>query len=107
MEGHVAGAALDVFVKEPVEAENPLLKLDNVVLTPHLGASTAEAQERVAQEIAEQVVEYLTEGTIRNAVNVPALPGEAAQKSRRTSRSAASWASCSASSSRSTCASCA
>jgi D-3-phosphoglycerate dehydrogenase len=80
VEGHVAGAALDVFVKEPVEAENPLLKLDNVVLTPHLGASTAEAQERVAQEIAEQVVEYLTQGTIRNAVNVPALPGEAAQK---------------------------
>jgi D-3-phosphoglycerate dehydrogenase len=79
-EGHVAGAALDVFVKEPVEADNPLLKLDNVVVTPHLGASTAEAQDRVAKEIAEQVVEYLTQGTIRNAVNVPALPGEAAQK---------------------------
>jgi D-3-phosphoglycerate dehydrogenase len=79
-EGHVAGAALDVFTKEPVEADNPLLKLEQVVLTPHLGASTAEAQDRVAQEIAEQVVEFLTEGTIRNAVNVPALPGEAAAK---------------------------
>ena len=80
VEGHVAGAALDVFVKEPVEADNPLLKLDQVVLTPHLGASTAEAQDRVALEIAEQVVDYLTRGTIRNAVNVPALPGEAAEK---------------------------
>jgi D-3-phosphoglycerate dehydrogenase len=79
-EGHVAGAALDVFVKEPVEQDNPLLKLDQVVLTPHLGASTAEAQDRVGQEIAEQVVDFLTTGTIRNAVNVPALPGEAAEK---------------------------
>jgi D-3-phosphoglycerate dehydrogenase len=68
-----------VFVKEPIEADNPLLKLDNVVLTPHLGASTAEAQERVAQEIAEQVIDYLRNGTIRNAVNVPALSGDAAE----------------------------
>ncbi|HMI92209.1 MAG TPA: NAD(P)-dependent oxidoreductase, partial [Polyangiales bacterium] len=75
----VAAAALDVFVKEPIEADNPLLKLDNVVLTPHLGASTAEAQERVAQEIAEQVIDYLKSGTIRNAVNVPALSGDAAE----------------------------
>ena len=79
VEGHVAGAALDVFVKEPIEADNPLIKLDNVVLTPHLGASTAEAQERVAQEIAEQVIDYLKNGTIRNAVNVPALSGDAAE----------------------------
>jgi D-3-phosphoglycerate dehydrogenase len=57
-----------------------LLKLDQVVLTPHLGASTAEAQDRVAKEIAEQVVEFLSEGTIRNAVNVTSLPGEAAEK---------------------------
>jgi D-3-phosphoglycerate dehydrogenase / 2-oxoglutarate reductase len=79
-EGHVAAAALDVFTKEPVEQDSPLLKLDQVVLTPHLGASTAEAQDRVALEIAEQVVDYVTNGTIRNAVNVPALPGDAAEK---------------------------
>jgi D-3-phosphoglycerate dehydrogenase len=80
VDGHVAGAALDVFAKEPIEADNPLLALEQVVLTPHLGASTAEAQDRVAKEIAEQVVEYLSAGTIRNAVNVASLAGEAAEK---------------------------
>jgi D-3-phosphoglycerate dehydrogenase len=79
-DGHVAGAALDVFVNEPVEAENPLLKLEQVVVTPHLGASTGEAQERVAQEIAEQVVDYLVNGTVRNAINVASLSGEAAER---------------------------
>jgi D-3-phosphoglycerate dehydrogenase len=80
--GKVAGAALDVFEKEPVDPEHPLLKLDNVIATPHLGASTAEAQDRVALEIAEQVAEFLSTGSIRNAVNVPSLPGEAAEKIR-------------------------
>ena len=79
-EGKVGGAALDVFEKEPVAPDHPLLKLDNVIATPHLGASTAEAQDRVALEIAEQVAEFLTAGSIRNAVNVPSLPGEAAAK---------------------------
>ena len=78
--GQVAGAALDVFEKEPVDPNHPLLKLENVVCTPHLGASTFEAQDRVALEIAEQVADYLTTGAVRNAVNVPSLPGEAAEK---------------------------
>ena len=79
-EGRVAGAALDVFLDEPLGKESPLLNVDNIILTPHLGASTSEAQERVALEIAEQVVDYLTTGEIRNAVNVTSLGGEAAKK---------------------------
>lgn len=73
--GKVASAALDVFEKEP-PGDSPLLTLDNVVCTPHLGASTEEAQENVAIAIAEQVAEYLTKGTIRNAVNFPSVPAE-------------------------------
>jgi D-3-phosphoglycerate dehydrogenase len=80
--GKVAGAALDVFLKEPLDPNHPLLKLDDVVLTPHLGASTAEAQDRVAREIAEQVVDFLKNETITNAVNVPQLAGDAAAKLR-------------------------
>jgi len=67
--GHVAGAALDVYEEEPPK-ELPFREMDNVVLTPHLAASTAEAQEKVAVIIAEQVCEYLREGIARNAVNV-------------------------------------
>lgn len=73
--GKVAGAALDVFEKEP-PGDNPLLKLDNVLCTPHLGASTKEAQENVALAIAEQVADYLINGVIRNAVNFPSIPAE-------------------------------
>ncbi|MBI5492652.1 MAG: phosphoglycerate dehydrogenase [Deltaproteobacteria bacterium] len=72
----VSGAAFDVFEKEPPAADNPLLQLDEVILTPHLGASTFEAQENVAIAIAEQIADYLTTGTIRNAVNVPSIPAE-------------------------------
>jgi len=79
-EGKIAGAALDVFGEEPVDPNSPLLQLDNVLCTPHLGASTSEAQERVAVEIAEQVVDYLRNGVVRNAVNVPALPAEIAER---------------------------
>ncbi len=71
--GHVAGAALDVFEKEPVDPDNPLLKHPNCIMTPHLGASTTEAQVNVAIAIAHQVVDALTGGEIKNAVNIPAL----------------------------------
>ncbi len=74
--GKVAGAALDVFEKEPVPPEHPLLHSDKVIVTPHLGASTIEAQKVVAVEIAKQVVDYLLHGIVRNAVNVPSLSAE-------------------------------
>jgi D-3-phosphoglycerate dehydrogenase / 2-oxoglutarate reductase len=70
--GKVAGAALDVFEKEPPEG-NPLLELDNFICTPHLGASTTEAQVNVAVAVAEQIVDYLVNGVVRNAVNVPSV----------------------------------
>jgi len=73
--GKIAGAALDVFEKEPPE-NNPLLTLNNVISTPHLGASTKEAQENVAVAVAEQVVDYLIHETIRNAVNFPSIPSD-------------------------------
>jgi D-3-phosphoglycerate dehydrogenase len=73
--GKVAGAALDVFEKEP-PTDNPLLTLDSVICTPHLGASTEEAQENVALAVAEQIVDYLVNGTIRNAVNFPSIPAD-------------------------------
>lgn len=74
--GHVAGAALDVFEQEPPSADNPLIGLKEVVCTPHLGASTAEAQEKVALDVVKQVVSYLKNGIIVNAVNVPSLSPE-------------------------------
>ncbi|HXW83572.1 MAG TPA: phosphoglycerate dehydrogenase, partial [Candidatus Binataceae bacterium] len=71
--GIVAGAALDVFVEEPPPKDHPLLQLDTVIATPHLGAATDEAQVQVAVDIAQQVAEFLLEGTITHAVNMPAL----------------------------------
>jgi D-3-phosphoglycerate dehydrogenase len=71
--GTVAGAALDVFTEEPPAPDHPLLLLDEVIATPHLGASTAEAQEGVAFTVAEQMRDYLLSGALRGAVNVPSL----------------------------------
>lgn len=75
--GHVAGAAFDVFSKEPVPADNPLLALTENVITPHLGASTEEAQVNVAIDIAEQIADVLTGRPARAAVNMPALSADA------------------------------
>jgi len=73
----IAGAALDVFAKEPTTLEScSLLGLDNFICTPHLGASTNEAQESVALIIAEQVADYLLKGSVTNAVNVPSVSDE-------------------------------
>ncbi|MDD3925627.1 MAG: phosphoglycerate dehydrogenase, partial [bacterium] len=72
MEGKIAGAALDVFVSEP-PLENPLLDCDNIIATPHLGASTREAQINVAIDVAEQIVMYFKDGSVRAAVNLPGV----------------------------------
>jgi D-3-phosphoglycerate dehydrogenase len=73
--GKVAGAALDVFDNEP-PGEHPLLTLDNVIATPHLGASTREAQTNVAVAVADQIIKFLKEGTLINTVNAPSVTGE-------------------------------
>jgi D-3-phosphoglycerate dehydrogenase / 2-oxoglutarate reductase len=73
--GHVAGAAIDVFAEEP-PTNSPLLALQNAILTPHVGGSTAEAQEAVGVQIAQQIKEYLKHGVIQNAVNVPSVSAE-------------------------------
>jgi len=77
--GQVAGAAFDVFVEEPATA-NPLFGHPNVVCTPHLGASTTEAQENVALQVAEQMSDYLLRGAITNAINFPSITAEEAPK---------------------------
>jgi D-3-phosphoglycerate dehydrogenase len=76
--GHVAGAAFDVFKVEPA-TENPLFGLDNVVVTPHLGAATTEAQENVALQVAEQMADYLLTGAVTNALNMPSVTAEEAR----------------------------
>ncbi len=76
--GHVAGAAFDVFKEEPA-TENPLFNLPNVVVTPHLGAATTEAQENVAIQVAEQMSDYLLTGAVTNALNMPSVTAEEAR----------------------------
>ncbi len=71
--GHVAGAALDVYETEPLPADSPLRGVPEIVMTPHLGASTAEAQENVGIEVAETISEYLLTGSVRNGINMPNL----------------------------------
>ena len=75
LSGHVAGAALDVFSEEPARA-NILFGVKNVICTPHLGASTTEAQEKVALQIAEQMANYLKDGVVANALNMPSISAE-------------------------------
>ena len=75
--GHVAGAALDVFAEEPAR-ENVLFDAPNLIVTPHLGASTTEAQEKVALQIAEQLADYLTKGAVTNALNMASVTAEEA-----------------------------
>lgn len=77
--GHVAGAALDVFEKEPV-ADPELLQNSNIIVTPHLGASTVEAQEKVAQEVSAEIIEILEAKNIQHAVNMPQMSGETQAK---------------------------
>lgn len=77
--GHVAGAAFDVFEEEPAKS-NILFGLPNFIATPHLGASTTEAQENVAVQVAEQMADYLTSGAVTNALNIPSMSAEDAAK---------------------------
>ena len=80
--GHIAGAGLDVFAEEPAPADHPLRSLPQVVLTPHLGAATQEAQHNVAVEIAEAVRAALADGDLTRAVNAPAIGGEEMRRLR-------------------------
>jgi D-3-phosphoglycerate dehydrogenase len=77
--GKVSGAALDVFEQEPPPENSPLIAHPRVICTPHLGASTDEAQVNVSIEVAEQVVDYFTKGEVRNAVNFPSISSELAK----------------------------
>ena len=83
-DGRVGGAAMDVFEIEPPGADHPLVKHDNVICTPHLGASTEQAQVNVSIAVAEQVRDYLVDGIVGNALNVPSISKELYAKKART-----------------------
>lgn len=79
-EGHLAGAALDTFVTEPLPADSPLRDQPNLVLTPHLGASTSEAQQAVSTILARQIIDFVETGAVAGCVNLPPLTAEAARE---------------------------
>ena len=72
----VAQAALDVYSQEPLLPDSPLLDVDEIICTPHLGASTSEAQDKVAIAVCDQMIDYLKHGSVQNAVNMPSIDGE-------------------------------
>jgi len=76
----VAQAALDVYVKEPLSPDSPLLNMDEIICTPHLGASTEEAQEKVAIAVANQIIDFLKYGNVSNAVNMPSIDADTLNK---------------------------
>ncbi len=78
-DGHLAGAALDVFAEEPAR-DNPLFGSEKLVATPHLGAATTEAQEKVALQVAEQMADFLLSGAVTNAINMPSISAEEAPR---------------------------
>jgi len=75
-DGKVAQAALDVYAKEPLDPNSPLLSVPEIICTPHLGASTGEAQDKVAIAICDQLIDFLKNGTVRNAINMPSIDEE-------------------------------
>ena len=80
--GHLGGAALDVYTTEPLPADSPLRKLPQLIMTPHLGASTYEAQDNVGIEVAEAIADFLLNGTVRNAVNLPSMDARTTEQVR-------------------------
>ncbi|RNF81843.1 phosphoglycerate dehydrogenase [Montanilutibacter psychrotolerans] len=79
-EGHIAGAALDTFVTEPLQADSPLRHHERLILTPHLGASTSEAQQAVSTILARQIIDFCATGAVAGCVNLPPLTAEAARE---------------------------